>query len=72
MSRSLSVPSVLVMVIAATAALYARQPGPVAAVPVTLALPDRANATPWIAAQGTHVAVVWAATASGSPTSSWR
>ena len=56
---------VATVVIAASAALDARQTASSAATPVTLALPGRANASPWIAAQGRHVAVVWAATAAG-------
>ena len=50
---------------AAGVALDASQPAPAAGPPLTLAVPGRANATPWIAAQGSHLAVVWAATASG-------
>jgi hypothetical protein len=49
---------------AATAVLSARQPASAPGLPVTLAVPGRANAAPWVAAQGSHVAVVWAATAS--------
>ena len=32
---------------------------------ITLAIPGRTNATPWIASTGSFVAVVWAASASG-------
>lgn len=60
-------PSVLALiVVAASAALPAQQTAPAAGPAVTLALPGRANATPWVAAQGAHVAVVWAATAAGT------
>ncbi len=53
------------LVVAASAVLPAGQSAPAASLSVPLAVPGRANATPWIAAQGFHVAVVWAATASG-------
>jgi hypothetical protein len=32
---------------------------------ITLAVPDRANSTPWVAASGSFVAVVWGASAEG-------
>lgn len=35
---------------------------------VVLRVPDRANATPWVAASGRDVAVVWGASAAGSQT----
>ena len=57
-------PGLLVLLVgAASAPLPARQAAVVPGPPVTLAVPGRANATPWLAAQGAHVAVVWAATA---------
>ena len=31
----------------------------------TLAVPNRANSTPWVAASGSFVAVTWGATANG-------
>ena len=66
MRASRVLPALLaLLVVAASAVLPAGQDAP-AVVPVTLAVPGRANATPWIAAQGTHVAVAWAATAAGT------
>jgi hypothetical protein len=38
---------------------------PRGATDLTLAIPGRVNATPWVAASGTHVAVAWGASADG-------
>ena len=47
--------------LASTIAIAAAPPSPA----ITLAVPNRANSTPWIASSGSFVAIAWGAAASG-------
>ncbi len=59
MSRAVRILTLVLAAGLARPLLHAQNP----AAPVTLAVPERSNSAPWIAAHGAHVAVTWAAAA---------